>query len=173
MARYFFIVLALSLTSVFNSNAEQAHPGKAIEPSRVHTERAISTKPVEPKSHGQVVNFEDYFHGHKPTAEVAETAFNQYVLQSPLPVVVKFFRQGCGQCESVKSIFKQLAENFAGRIIFMDIDSGKFHELSGSKDVKSMPTIIYIHKGKELARDAGPQIIHNVRNQLKEHFEIS
>ena len=47
-----------------------------------------------------------------------------------LPIVVDFFSHSCGPCQMIKPVYKRLAEEFKGRVIFATVDVNANQETS-------------------------------------------
>lgn len=56
--------------------------------------------------------------------------YNEQVLESKMPVVVKFYTPTCPACQSVADIYHDLADKFNGSIKFIAIESSKNGDLS-------------------------------------------
>src|SRR4051812_37777888 len=55
--------------------------------------------------------------------EVDETAFDEIVATSPLPVLVDFWAEWCGPCRMVAPEVKELARELAGRALVLKVDT--------------------------------------------------
>ncbi len=85
--------------------------------------------------------------------EVITTAnFTQKVLNSDLPVVVQFDAKWCPYCRKVQPLLSDLAADKAGKIAVYRIDIDADYGLAQLFGVRSLPTIVLIKKGMEVAR---------------------
>lgn len=99
--------------------------------------------------------------------ELTTDNFDEEVLSSELPVVVDFWADWCGPCESLSPVLDELAETYDGRIKVAKVDIDANPHLANDHRIRALPTIIFFHKGHVLRRLTG-----NVsRSQLEEMFE--
>lgn len=74
--------------------------------------------------------------------------FNEIVLKNPLPVAVEFYAQWCGPCTGMKPVFKELCDEFEGRIYCGGYDTGQENEDGASVyGAESVPTIAFYCNG--------------------------
>lgn len=69
--------------------------------------------------------------------------FEQEVLKSPLPVVVDFWAPWCGPCRVLTPILDQLAQDFAGRVIFGKVNIDDNETLAGELGIQAVPTVLF------------------------------
>lgn len=86
---------------------------------------------------------------------VTEATFKTEVLESNLPVVVDFFATWCPPCKRLGPILDQLADEFAGKIKFVKVNSDEEYQLSETYQVTALPTIVLIDGGQTVAKIAG------------------
>ncbi len=87
--------------------------------------------------------------------EVTGNTFQAEVLDSRLPVVVDFYATCCPTCQQLAPIIERLAEQFAGRIKFVKIDSDEAGPLAADWNVIALPTIMVFDDGRELGQFSG------------------
>jgi len=64
-------------------------------------------------------------------------------------VVIDFWSPTCGPCKAMAQDFSDVAEQFdSGEIRFCKINTGEHPELSAPFNVRSVPTILFVHDGK-------------------------
>jgi thioredoxin reductase (NADPH) len=68
--------------------------------------------------------------------------------ETGLPVVVDFYSDSCGPCRMMAPIFKKVAAEFAGKAVFVKVDTNAQHELSGRYNIRSLPTFQWFVGGK-------------------------
>ncbi|MBL7555234.1 MAG: thioredoxin TrxC [Bdellovibrionaceae bacterium] len=85
----------------------------------------------------------------------SDKTFQKLIAKSPLPVVVDVWAQWCGPCRSFAPTFKEASENFAGKIVFVKLDSDKNQQSAGQLGIRSIPTILIFRDGVEIARQSG------------------
>jgi thioredoxin 1 len=63
-----------------------------------------------------------------------------------LPVVVDFYSASCGPCRQIAPLFNKMAEDFAGKAVFIKVDSQRLQRSAMMLNVRSLPTFIFFHK---------------------------
>jgi thioredoxin len=78
----------------------------------------------------------------------ANTSFEEVVLASSKPVVIKFFTKSCTHCIAMAraNIFEKASEDPAlcDKVLFVEIDAQEHYTLSKAFDIHSVPTIIFL-----------------------------
>ncbi|NMB60411.1 MAG: thioredoxin [Chloroflexi bacterium] len=86
-----------------------------------------------------------------------KTDFESKVLRASLPVVLDFGAEWCAPCKRLAPIIDGLAGEWAGKASFFAVDADSNSDLVGKFQVMSLPTIIVIKNGNEVARTVGLQ----------------
>jgi thioredoxin 1 len=89
------------------------------------------------------------------TKSVTSKNFEQTVLKSSSPTVIKFFAQWCGACKQMKPIFEELSTELADKYHFVTADIEEDRELAVKYNVSSIPTFVFFKNGKEVGRAVG------------------
>ena len=92
---------------------------------------------------------------HGALIDGSDKGFQKLIAKSPLPVVVDVWAQWCGPCRSFAPTFKEASENFAGKVVFVKLDSEKNQQSAGRLGIRSIPTILIFRDGVEIARQSG------------------
>lgn len=77
-----------------------------------------------------------------------DAAFEEMVVKSDLPVIVDFWAPWCGPCRAVGPVLEQVADAYAGRAKVVKVNVDEETAVAGSMGVRSIPTIVFFHKGK-------------------------
>lgn len=80
--------------------------------------------------------------------------FKKEVLDSDLPVVIGCYLAG-DFSERMIVLLGALSEKYDKKVKFVKLDTGEYGKLAEQYDIKSMPTLLLFHKGKEFDRIVG------------------
>lgn len=78
----------------------------------------------------------------------ATAATLDQLLQDDLPIVVDFWAPWCGPCRSFAPIFEDVAQERAGKVRFVKVNTEAEPELSARFRIRSIPTIMVFREGK-------------------------
>jgi thioredoxin 2 len=76
---------------------------------------------------------------------------NRFVSGNDLPLVIDFWAPWCGPCIQFAPIFTQMAT----QACFVKLDTEQNQKVAGVYNIRSIPTLIIFHHGKEIARISG------------------
>jgi thioredoxin 2 len=83
------------------------------------------------------------------------TRFNAHALDNALPMVIDFWAEWCGPCQTMGPIFERLAGEFEPHLRFAKVDTDAEEELARYFRVQSIPTLSVVRNRREVARIAG------------------
>lgn len=82
--------------------------------------------------------------------------------------VVDMYADWCGPCRMMAPIYEELAKEYDGRVKVGKLDVDSDPEVPGQFGVSSIPTIVFLKDGKEVARLVGFQSKENFVKQFEE-----
>lgn len=92
--------------------------------------------------------------------------FEAEVLNSKLPVLVDFFADWCGPCQSLAPIVEELAREYAGRIKIGKMDVDQNQAIAEKFGIASIPTLISFKTGKNVDKVIGLESKAQLRKRL-------
>lgn len=105
-------------------------------------------------------------------APVSLTAitFDSHAVRTNLPLLVDFWAPWCGPCQSMAPQFAAAAKQLEPDMRLAKVDTEAEPALGSRYGIRSIPTLLLIQSGKELARQSGAmsadQIVQWARMQL-------
>lgn len=79
---------------------------------------------------------------------VTEATFEAEVLNNEKTVLVDFWAEWCGPCQTLKPMLEKLAEEYQGRFLLAKVNADTNPELSQYFGVRSIPTVVMLVGGQ-------------------------
>ncbi len=105
---------------------------------------------------------------HQPV-ELTDRIAGSYLQLNEQPVLVDFWAAWCGPCKMMAPNFKAAAEQMPG-VRFAKVDTEALPQLASRYQIRSIPTMILFHKGKELARQSGVMSAGQLRSWVEQQM---
>lgn len=86
---------------------------------------------------------------------LTDANFAQVVQGTDLPVIVDVWAEWCGPCRMMAPQFAAAAQQLKGRALFVKLDSDAHPRTAAAFGIRSIPTLLKLQGGRELARQSG------------------
>jgi thioredoxin 1 len=87
--------------------------------------------------------------------EVTDTDFEQEVLKAAKPVLVDFWAPWCGPCRMVAPIVEELADEYAGKVDFVKMNTDDNPNTAIKYGIRSIPTLLVFKAGEPVGQIIG------------------
>lgn len=108
----------------------------------------------------------------RPTGESIEvksdSAFDELIQRSGLPVLVDFWAPWCGPCKMVAPELAKVAAEGAGRWIIAKVNTENFPGLAQRFRISSIPTLVLFRDSREVARQSGVMPAAKIREFVEQ-----
>jgi thioredoxin 2 len=81
--------------------------------------------------------------------------FDRHAARSGIPLVVDFWAEWCGPCKMMAPMFAAAAERLEPRVRLVKVDTEAEQALAARYRIRSIPTLMLLKDGQEIARSAG------------------
>lgn len=81
-------------------------------------------------------------------------AWNTLITSQPL-IAVKFYLPGCPPCGAIAPVFHRLSEEFAGKVLCVEINAKEQGALARQLGFSRFPSFAYIKNGQKIAGHTG------------------
>jgi len=92
----------------------------------------------------------------------------QKTIKNNKVVLIDFYADWCGPCQTLLPTIHKLAEEFEGKVTVKKINVDQNKELAASFGIRSIPTLVYVSEGKEVGRHNGILSEGELRDKLNQ-----
>ena len=99
--------------------------------------------------------------------DLNDQSFSKFVGNNDLPVVVDFWAEWCGPCKQMAPAYSEAAGQLQSRAILAKLNTETAQAVAGKYAIRSIPTMIVFHKGREVARQSGAMSAGQIASWVK------
>ena len=108
----------------------------------------------------------------KAVEEVGDATWESVVTnEEDVPVFVDFWAPWCGPCRMVAPVVEQLAEEYAGRMKFVKVNTDESPVVASQYGIRSIPTLAVFYKGEPVNAMMGAGPIGHMRQFVDQSIE--
>lgn len=87
--------------------------------------------------------------------EVSDSTFETEVKQSGVPVLVDFWAPWCGPCRSIAPIVEELAEEYAGKVKIVKVNTDDNIKTAQEYRISGIPSLLLFKDGEAVEQMVG------------------
>jgi thioredoxin 1 len=80
--------------------------------------------------------------------DVTDRDFDYVVAQARMPVLVEFWKPGCGSCRALMRELEKLESDVSGRVLILKMNVEENFQIPGELDVSSLPVLALYREGE-------------------------
>ncbi len=107
------------------------------------------------------------FSGHP--VPLSQSSFDQH-LGGDVPLLVDFWAPWCGPCRAFAPTFDAAAASFEPRLRLVKVNTEVEQALAQRFGIRSIPTLMLFHKGREVARVSGALPPAQLQQWVQQHL---
>ncbi len=88
-------------------------------------------------------------------ADVSDGTWDSNVLKAEKPVLVDFWAPWCGPCRMVAPIVEELADEYAGKVEFVKLNTDDNPVTAAKYGIRSIPTLLVFKSGEPVGQIIG------------------
>jgi len=143
-----------------------SEPTIVICPHCGQTNRLPAEKPAATAKCGACK--QPLFDGHP--ADVDGKTFEKQIAKSDVPVLVDVWAPWCGPCRAMAPEFEKAATELEPHVRLVKLNSDNEQQIAGRLGIRGIPTMLLMHKGRELARTSGAMPAAQIVNWVRQHM---
>ncbi len=79
--------------------------------------------------------------------DVTDRGFDEMVEQSTMPVLVEFWKPGCGNCRALLRELEKLEHDVAGKILILKMNVEENFQIPAELEIRSLPALALYCQG--------------------------
>lgn len=104
------------------------------------------------------------------TINATDNNFSSLIADSDKPLVIDVWAPWCGPCKMVGPALNKIVDVDPNRFQLVMANMEEFEQSALNLKVKTTPTLLIFHKGKEVARRSGAMMKSQIEKWLDEHL---
>lgn len=80
-------------------------------------------------------------------AEISDREFDTVIAQSPVPVLIEFWKPGCGACRALIRQLEQLYIEVAGKVLILTMNVEDNFQIPSELEISSLPALALYRQG--------------------------
>ena len=99
--------------------------------------------------------------------------FDRHAKAGDIPLLVDFWAAWCKPCRIMAPIFEQAATQLEPQVRLAKVDTEADPDLAARFAVRSIPSLVLCHHGREIARTAGAMPLAELLAWVRQHLPAS